>query len=143
MDGALESLGSQFVPPEFYQTSSDSSLFGSQRGSDNEEPLNTSSRGLSTPVSPSATLRRKDTLSPKPNGPLGLDTESKGKGKRQESRSRSRNEDRSYWKTLRDFVDDKSIEDALDVIENDRLALDVCLRTILSPLIFQQYNRSS
>jgi autophagy-related protein 17 len=145
LDAVLESLGSQLVPPEFYQTSSDSSLFGSQHSLDNEEGSNAVNRGvfsdpsinrvgngivgLSSPVSPSATIRRKDPLSPKLSGNLDLDPISKGKTNRQESRSRSRNEDRSYWKTLRDFVDDKSIEDALDMIEDDRLALDVCLQS--------------
>lgn len=38
---------------------------------------------------------------------------------------KSRREDRKHWKTLRDFVDDQAIEDALDMIENDRSNLDV------------------
>lgn len=140
LDAVLESLGSQLVPPEFYETSSGSSLFGSQHGSDNEEDRNRifsdpsinhigqGDAGLASPVSPSATIRRKDPLFPKPGRILGLDTLSIANGKRRESRSWSRNEDRRYWKTLRDFVDDKSIEDALDMIENDRLVLDVCLQ---------------
>ena len=33
--------------------------------------------------------------------------------------------DRKKWKTLRDFVDERAIEDVLDTIENDRNALDV------------------
>lgn len=32
---------------------------------------------------------------------------------------------RSSWKTLRDFVNERDIEKALDRIENDRDALDV------------------
>ena len=36
-----------------------------------------------------------------------------------------RKTDRSRWKTLRDFVDERAIEDALDTIEKDRLELDV------------------
>lgn len=125
MDAILDSLGSQLVPPEFYQTSSDSSLFGSQHGSDNGNYPNTNNGGgffdpsiagdrtigLPFPVSPSATIKDPAQI-----------TELKTKGK---SRLQGKNEDRNYWKTLRDFVDDKSIEDALDMIDNDRLALDV------------------
>lgn len=35
-------------------------------------------------------------------------------------------EERSKWKTLRDFVDEKAIEDALERMEEERTALDVC-----------------
>jgi autophagy-related protein 17 len=148
LDAVLDSLGRQVVPPEFYQTSSDSSLFGSQHGSDNEHSKavngvvcsGNTSVALPSPVSPSATLRGKG-LALISSRNLGLDAEPKDRGKRQESRSRSRNEDRSYWKTLRDFVDDKSIEDALDVIESDRLALDVCLRLSCHRLLLNEPNR--
>lgn len=34
---------------------------------------------------------------------------------------------KSKWKTLRDFVDEKDIEDALEQMEDDRNALDVCI----------------
>jgi autophagy-related protein 17 len=33
--------------------------------------------------------------------------------------------DRKKWKTLRDFVDDQAIEDILETIDQDRVALDV------------------
>jgi autophagy-related protein 17 len=33
--------------------------------------------------------------------------------------------DRSKWKTLRDFVDERAIEDALDNMDRDRSVLDV------------------
>lgn len=36
LEDILESLGTQLVPPDFHQTSTDSSLFGSQHGSDDE-----------------------------------------------------------------------------------------------------------
>jgi autophagy-related protein 17 len=35
--------------------------------------------------------------------------------------------DRKKWKTLRDFVDERAIEDVLENIENDRNALDVSM----------------
>lgn len=138
----LDSLSSQLVPPEFYQTSSDSSLFGSQHGSDSGKYPNTNNGGgffdpsvagngnigLPSPVSPSATIKDPAKI-----------TELKANGK---SRPRSRNEDRSYWKTLRDFVDDKSIEDTLDMIDNDRLALDVRLPSLYCyPLLNDKVDR--
>lgn len=33
--------------------------------------------------------------------------------------------DRKHWKNLRDFVDDQAIEDILETIESNRIALDV------------------
>ena len=50
----------------------------------------------------------------------------KGKGKLTLSDPQIEKEDRRYWKSLRDFVDDQGIEDTLDTIERDRLLLDVC-----------------
>lgn len=34
--------------------------------------------------------------------------------------------DRKTWKTLRDFVDERAIEEVLETIDNDRNVLDVC-----------------
>lgn len=166
LDAVLDSLGSQLVPPEFYQTSADSSLFGSQPGSDNEQTHagakglfsdpsvatnnTTTSKGppspishmrsgnangvatttaqakLSTsPVSPSATLKRSDPIR-KLSADLNASLAAKGKGKSKVSGSQIRKEDRKYWKTLRDFVDDQSIDETLELIESDRVALEVC-----------------
>lgn len=36
--------------------------------------------------------------------------------------------DRRRWKTLRDFVDERGIEDAVDQMENDRAGLEVRTR---------------
>lgn len=36
-------------------------------------------------------------------------------------------QDKSKWKTLRDFIDEHSIEDAFEKIEEERLQLDVSL----------------
>ncbi|KLO17130.1 hypothetical protein SCHPADRAFT_822029 [Schizopora paradoxa] len=38
-------------------------------------------------------------------------------------------EDRSRWKTLRDFVDERAIEDASETVDNERVALDDILST--------------
>jgi len=152
------------VPPEFHQTSADSSLFGSQHGSDKEGETNsggivsdpspffvasksppspfahqiqngavklydTAKARLSTsPVSPSAKSRRGESVRKLTAdlhgnvGPVNL----KGKGKLTSSDPQIEQEDRRYWKSLRDFVDDQGIEDTLDTIERDRLLLDVC-----------------
>jgi len=110
LDDILEQLGSQRVPSDFYQTTSlDSSLFGSQR-SDEGPDKQTNDGPPSSLVnhSPSSTLRQ------------GLH-----KGKPAE-KEKSEPKPTSSWKTLRDFVDDQAIEDVLENIENDRLALDVC-----------------
>lgn len=95
MDIILEDLGSQRVPPDFYQTVDDSSLFGSQHSENKTLP-----NGLAA-HSPS------DTLRVPPEQKVKLDKRS--------------------WKTLRDFVDDHTIEDILETMENNRNALDVRL----------------
>lgn len=98
LDGVLESLGSQLVPPEFHQMTSDSSLFGSQHSEDEIET--TKPVAATSPLrSPSSTVRNV-----------------------QKEKAYT---ERSTWKTLRDFVDDQAIEDVLEIVENDRTALDV------------------
>ncbi|KAF8813299.1 hypothetical protein BYT27DRAFT_7180774 [Phlegmacium glaucopus] len=146
LDDILEALGAQLVPPDFHQTSADSSLFGSQNLSAEEPkedpslnnidkinenrnspttPLRSASRhstysgNLSlSPVSPSSTLRR--------NGYACKESEhERGRGKTtQPITSKGKiNEDRKNWKTLRDFVDDQAIEDIHEMIDQDRVAL--------------------
>ncbi|KAJ6607416.1 autophagy-related protein 17 [Mycena sp. CBHHK59/15] len=96
LDNILDSLGSQLVPPDFHQHSADSSLFGSQHSEDEEE------NQANVPGSPHHSLSstvhnvRKEKAQP----------------------------DRQTWKTLRDFVDDKAIEDVLEKMENERTTLD-------------------
>ena len=63
-------------------------------------------------MSPSATLRRN----------LLEHHDASGKGRQS---AKGLKQDRRHWKTLRDFVDDQAIEDALEMIESDRSALDV------------------
>ncbi|KAF8969245.1 autophagy protein Apg17-domain-containing protein [Flammula alnicola] len=160
LDDILELLGAQLVPPDFHQTSADSSLFGSQHPSDIEQdesapsrtytgkttasPSTSPKRNLThsngsgkasgttsssygrpsmSPVSPSATLRRNSTVRRYGDNPAEL------KAKEQDNRKggKNRKEDRKRWKTLRDFVDDQAIEDALEMIESDRSALDKIL----------------
>ena len=109
LDSVLESLGSQVVPPDFHSTSTDSSLFGSQDGSDNghrdtEGPFADSQPGRS----PTETLRNVLV---------------NGISKQQAARRT----DRSKWKTLRDFINEHDVDDLLDSLEADRNILDVCL----------------
>ncbi|KAJ7773175.1 autophagy-related protein 17 [Mycena metata] len=96
LDGILESLGTQLVPPDFHQHSAASSLFGSQHSEDEEDAQG------NVPQSPrhslSSTVHNVRRDKPRP--------------------------DRQTWKTLRDFVDDQAIEDVLEKMENGRTTLD-------------------
>lgn len=115
LDAALDSLGGQVVPPDFYLSSPVSSLFGSQHGSDDEsQPGGSAGLGFVPGQSPTETLR--DVLR---NGMR---------------KTQQRNNDRSKWKTLRDFVDERSIEDILDAIDTERSVLDVCRAAVFAPL---------
>ncbi|KAG7089557.1 hypothetical protein E1B28_011229 [Marasmius oreades] len=90
----LDDLGSQRVPPEFHQTSVESSLFGSH--SDDEEP----NGHVVLSTSPSDTVL--------PTFPA----------------KRKAHDDRRNWKTLRDFVDDQAIEEIFEKMESERTALE-------------------
>ncbi|THV03192.1 hypothetical protein K435DRAFT_748177 [Dendrothele bispora CBS 962.96] len=94
LDVILEELGSQRVPPDFHQTSADSSLFGSQHSEDEDKAPNVEL----TRQSPS------DTVLPR--------------------RPSKRQDERRNWKTLRDFVDDQAIEDILQSMEDDRTSAE-------------------
>ncbi|XP_006459322.1 hypothetical protein AGABI2DRAFT_184045 [Agaricus bisporus var. bisporus H97] len=110
LDHILEALGAQLVSPEFHQTSADSSLFGSQHSSQEDQPgphpHDQSESRTFPPSSPSTTVRNH-------SGVLsGTDVRN------------IRDQDRKHWKNLRDFVDDQAIEDILETIEGNRTALD-------------------
>ncbi|KAH9902806.1 autophagy protein Apg17-domain-containing protein [Cubamyces lactineus] len=113
LDAVLESLASQYVPPDFHTTSVDSSPFGSQNGSEDEAEDDGTPFGLpkSNPdprQSPTDTVRNRSPLAK-------LDEK------------KSKKLDRRRWKTLNDFVDERAIEDLLDAIEQDRQDLDKIL----------------
>ncbi|KAG6334225.1 hypothetical protein ID866_4869 [Astraeus odoratus] len=95
LDTILEALDTQLVPPDFHQTSSDSSLFGSQSSLDKQDGI------IDPQLSPSATVR---------DDPI--------------HRKVRHDVDRTKWKTLRDFVDEAAIEEVLDAVESDRTRLD-------------------
>lgn len=155
LDDVLEALGSQPVPPDFHETSSDSSLFGSQHSSSEEHkedcvnninknvnenrstpttPLRSAS-GHSTcdgplslsPVSPSATLRRNSYARKE-----GEHEHGRGKAVQLPVSKGKIDKDRKKWKTLRDFVDDQAIEDILETIDQDCVALDVSVPFYIS-----------
>lgn len=98
LDLILEQLGNQTVPPSLHKTVSGSSVFGSPRSNTSKELPATSQSGL--------------------NGRSPLNTSPA------EEKNSVSNQDKSKWKTLRDFIDEHSIEDALEKIEEERLQLD-------------------
>ncbi|OCH95414.1 hypothetical protein OBBRIDRAFT_720633 [Obba rivulosa] len=102
LDAILESLGGQVVPHDFYATT-DLSPFGSQHASDAEhEQGDAAPFGDISAGSPSDTVHDESCFHRAPVAAV----------------------DRSLWKSLRDFVDERKIEDVLDSIESDRNALD-------------------
>ncbi|KIK95290.1 hypothetical protein PAXRUDRAFT_827175 [Paxillus rubicundulus Ve08.2h10] len=101
LDTILEGLGTQLVPPDFHQTSSDSSLFGSQHSLDRPTGV------IDPNQSPSATVRENPF----------------------ERKARKKDVDRTKWKTLRDFVDESAVEEVLDALESDRTRLDDVMST--------------
>ncbi|KAF8623669.1 hypothetical protein AX17_007367 [Amanita inopinata Kibby_2008] len=111
LDKVLDALGAQIVPSDFHQTSANSSIFGSQHSDSVVEDAVQSDR-----------KPEKDngiSLSPILNGHSVMTV-----GRSSPVDRKKRVEDRSRWKTLRDFVDDRAIEDALETIDAERVALD-------------------
>lgn len=56
------------------------------------------------------------------NGRIGLD---KGKGAVHGNGKAKERKDRSRWRNLRDFVDERAINEALETMETERALLDV------------------
>jgi autophagy-related protein 17 len=92
------------VPPGFHENVSGSSIFlDPSSESESEEPHNVTAPDHS----PTLTIRRGNGCA------VGT------------SRKVGRLKGKSNWKTLRDFVDERAIEDALETIESERNKLDV------------------
>lgn len=108
LDAILESLGAQLVPPSLHQLSSGSSLFGSQHSISDGEGA-----GDNTEVQTRG--RRLQSGSEQDRTGTGPTSAAKAK-----------------WKSLRDFVDERGIEDALERLEEDRNALDVSILFIIN-----------
>jgi len=104
LDAILESLGTHVVPPSFHEDASGSSIFlNPSSESEAEEP-----RDVPAPDhSPTLTIRHTN----------GSATSS--------SRKARKPKDKGRWKTLRDFVDERTIETALETIEFERNKLEV------------------
>ncbi|CAE6443797.1 hypothetical protein ACGC1H_002506 [Rhizoctonia solani] len=98
LDAILEQLGNQTVPPSLHKTVSGSSVFGSPR-SDTGKPF-------------------PDDPQPAINGKVSLGASHLNQASHQTVH------ERSGWKTLRDFIDERSIEEAIERIEEERLQLD-------------------
>ncbi|KAH9002912.1 autophagy protein Apg17-domain-containing protein [Lactarius hatsudake] len=106
LDAVLESLGTHVVPPKFHENASGSSIFFNPTSeSETEEPHNVTAPDHS----PTLTIRNS-------NGAV----------------ARKQKSDRSRWKTLRDFVDERAIEDALETIESERNQLEDSLAVTAS-----------
>ncbi len=104
LDAILESLGTHVVPPGFHENASGSSIFLDPSSEFETEELH---NPIAPDHSPTLTVRRS-------NGNAAGTSRKVGKPK-----------DKSRWKTLRDFVDERAIEDALETIESERNKLDV------------------
>ena len=104
LDAILESLGIHVVPPGFHENASGSSIFlDPSSESDTEEPQDVAAPDHS----PTLTIRHSN----------GTDVSASKKARK--------SKDKSLWKTLRDFVDERTIEDALETIESERNKLEV------------------
>jgi len=90
----LDDLGSQLVPPSFYETASGSSIFGSQASEKVLTAAAATEDGAGA-VAESATREGKENTA------------------------------RTKWKTLRFFVDERAIEEAVERMDDDRNVLEV------------------
>ena len=106
LDAMLESLGTHVVPPDFHENASGSSIF-----------LN--------PISESETSEDRKNVTAPDHSPALTICHSNGNGVSTSTKAKNRREDKSHWKTLRDFVDERAIEDALETVESERNRLEV------------------
>jgi autophagy-related protein 17 len=105
LDAILESLGTHVVPPDFHENASGSSIF-----------LN--------PTSESETEGPHNVTAPDHSPTLTI-CHSNGNTVSASTKARERKGDKGRWKTLRDFVDERAIEDSLETIESERNRLEV------------------
>ncbi|PPQ64135.1 hypothetical protein CVT24_008765 [Panaeolus cyanescens] len=132
LDDILDSLGSQVVPPDFHESTTDSSLFGSQNSAGEidhptddfmiertaPDPSNATKCPPRTPVK----AGRKSSTSMSPTSPS--ETLRRNKVSEQLPSNVKSKPHRKNWKTLRDFVDDKGIEEMHEMIDKDRQGLE-------------------
>ncbi|KAG8895177.1 autophagy protein 17, partial [Tulasnella sp. 408] len=120
LDSILESLAQQVVPPSLHEMAEASSLFGEQAS---DSPGGGHANGVDG--------RRNER--PAPTGVAG-DT---GFLRTFEEIRRFQDsqhvlKDQSKWRSLRDFVDERGIDEAADAMDADRNSLDSLLRTTAS-----------
>jgi autophagy-related protein 17 len=106
LDAMLELLGTHVVPPDFHENASGSSIF-----------LN--------PTSESETAEERQNVTAPDRSPALTIRHSNGNGVGTSTKAKNRRGDKSHWKTLRDFVDERAIEDALETVESERNRLEV------------------
>lgn len=106
LDSLLDDLGSQLVPPSFYETASGSSIFGSQTS-------------------------EKDAFAPVPDDPSGVEGTAQTKDGATAA-AREGNKTRTKWKTLRFFVDERAMEEAMERMDEDRNSLEDLLESTSS-----------
>lgn len=102
----LESLSQQLVPPAVHQTSSSSSIFGSQHSEDGTSGTAEEHNAACSSGNDGGFIRSRQEI------------------RRFEHESQVMN-DRTKWKSLRDFVDERGIDEAAERMDGDRAALDV------------------
>ncbi|PVG04289.1 hypothetical protein CPB86DRAFT_747681 [Serendipita vermifera] len=98
LDSILDDLGSQLVPPSFYEDASGSSLFGSHPS-------------LQNPI---------------------IETHSNEVSHRDDGATTKDAGTRMKWKSLRFFVDERAIEEAIERMDEDRTALEDLLESTSS-----------
>jgi autophagy-related protein 17 len=116
----LDALGAQVVPPDFHQPGVEDDVFGAPE--DDVDPFAPSSHSRVNGAS-SGSSESDDALS-SPATIRGELPALNGIGASKLDARRRRRMDRSRWKTLRDFVDERGIEDALEKMEIERTALE-------------------
>ncbi|KAG9013933.1 autophagy protein 17 [Tulasnella sp. JGI-2019a] len=114
LETVLEALSQQLVPPSLHQTSSSSSLFGSQHSG-----------------SPRDGKQQDDRQLARSSANEGGFIRSLQEIRKFEHESQVMN-DRTKWKSLRDFVDERGIEEAAERMDADRASLDALLGTTAS-----------
>lgn len=98
LESILETLSLQLVPPSLHHVASSSSLFGSQHSDEQRDSkvYDAPSTGFLQSAQEIRKLKDSATLN-----------------------------DRTRWKSLRDFVDERGIDEAAEAMDVDRTALDV------------------
>jgi autophagy-related protein 17 len=103
----LEALGTQLVPPEFHTPPAASEVFGAQLPEDKDNDVNETATSHQDDSNwEEAAMRSPATV-------------------RGESVGGARRTERARWRTLRDFVDERGIEEVLERMDEERNALEV------------------